>query len=348
MCSTLRKQGHWRIIIDLNYSLPFLPHATCLLLVAGGGGRRDGAAAGKAAPGENVKEDDDDGDNYEDDYDWEGEEEDVAVGPQSVGAGREIVGTGGGGERGKGGEGEGGGRGGRPSFLEQSFRESFASVNDVLSAIAGRNTTASVLASASSANDGTPTSAFNDIPRRHGARIANTTASTTRSTTAASTTTRSTSQTGRPETRAGYYSSAESASPVSPAPLSLRFSPPCSSKQGKPESGSLSAAAGGTNTAFSSALALGSSTTESPGRGEIFALATGAATGAAEAETRPRRGDGATAADGGEEMPPEMSGMLQRYSEMMLRVVQVRTITSATLSLGSWPATITFCSGCTA
>lgn len=296
----------------------------------GEGEHRGGAAAGDEPPGEKDEDDEDeDDDDYEDDYDWEGEEEDGEGGAQPVGAG--------GGRRGAGGR--GGGAGG-PSSLERSFRESFASVNNVLSAIAGRKAASALPpASASSTKDGTPTSVFNDVLSGHGRR---TTTTTTTSSTATAATTRPTPQAGRPETRGtAYYSSAESASPASPAPLSLRFSPPYSSKRGRrgeSESGSLSAAAGETDAAFSSRLALGSSATESPGRDEAFA----AAAAKAGAETGPGRGDGAAA--GGEvEMPPEMSGMLQRYSEMMLRVVQVGDFDGVTCERG---CSVFFCCSC--
>ena len=169
-----------------------------------------------------------------------------------------------------------------PLSLERSFRESFASVNGVLSAIAGR--TAAGITFVDSARVGTGTTGTN------GARDIAVVKREWRSSSSA----------------AGEAVGAEAAMahspPASPDPISLPRTEPVGQQAEQPSA----PASGGKEGLSEAAFRL---PTGGGGEGGAVGGVLGAIGGGRAGEE--------------EQMPAEMSGMLQRYSEMMLRVVQV-------------------------
>lgn len=214
----------------------------------------------------------DSAEEYDDDNEWEADDEEYAedeADPDSSAATRRE-------ERG-----ERGGRGtSGPRSLERSFRESFASVNGVLSAIAGKSTLGSFI---DSARGGAETyGAGGNRDRPVGGRHL-----------------RSSKSPGEAE---GRGAASIGSLPASPDPVSLPPTTPFG-----PVRGSRETASGGKGIA-DTAFRL---TPEECGED-------GTAGGAAG-------GFGGRAGEGGQ-LPAEMSAMLQRYSEMMLKVVQVRLL----------------------
>lgn len=211
--------------------------------------------------------------DYEDDDEWEDEDdqEDEEDGTDAAGSGAR----------------RGGGRAGRgisgPLSLEKSFRLSFASVNGVLSAIAGKPSGGSFVVDGMDGAGG-------NMELQGGRRVARS----------------YTSSTGQ---EVGGDAAGISSLSASPDHVSLPPGSPFRQAQQSRE------------TTISGNSLSGSAFRLTPGKGGE------AGTGVAAA-VEVAGGVGGSAGEG-EQMSAEMSGMLQRYSEMMLRVVQVRVTQAA-------------------
>lgn len=229
---------------------------------------------------------DGDEESYEDDEEWE-DEPDPEVAAEEVSRRRT-------GRRERGGEEqrERGGENLGPFFsLELSFRESFASVNDVLS----------VIASGSGTSEGNTAASSTSLKTFRGSGGAGGGGSNRRRDPDSSSSLRDEDE--------QHVSPGGSA--VSPLPPPFRRAQ--SRRTAGGDDGVSELVAGGSIEVFPSTT---------PGEG------IGTAAGAGSAATGVAGGFGV--GFGGEEMPAEMSGMLQRYSEMMVKVVQVG-ITASTV-----------------
>ena len=250
---------------------------------SGGGGATFASALSAQVPSDSGVDDvtgesEDSEDDYEDDEEWEDEEEDD--GTYSPGT---SAAEGGGGERRRR-RGEAGTSG--PLSLERSFREGFASVNGVLSAIAGKTGVGGVTFVDSSriGSGSVGTGSIGDLAAER---------RDPRSTSA------STGEAAGKE--------AEGASGVSASVGPVLLPPATPSRQVPRLRGSGSGGNGLPQTAFCL-------TPDGGGEGAVAGSGVGGGLGL----------DGRADEGGQDQFPAEMSGMLERYSEMILRVVQVR------------------------
>lgn len=229
------------------------------------------AIAGQAFGGDD--NDDDDDDVYDDDDEWEDEE-----GVDAQSEAKEDPGA-------------------KPLFLERSFRESFASVNSVLSTITGGSKTrhpdvATGIGSSMMVTDGGSGTAAPQERRRDPWSVRG-------------------SVRAQPVEARTHYSRASSVSPAQFPPSSSAIGRRQETDRGPP---------GTMETAFS--LMSGG---EGGGSGHVD-VGIGASTAAGEARW------GQRGVDTGGEMSADVSGLLQRYSEMMLQVVQVMSQRSCPLT----------------
>lgn len=233
------------------------------------------------APSASNGDADGDEESYEEDQEWEDEEENEGEIDREVAAERRT--------RQRGEQGKRGGTVG-PVSLEISFRESFASVNDVLSAIASGTAEGNITTSSTSPSNFRGGGGVDGVTGCGRKRLAD--------------------RRRDPESSSSLRGEAEDdqyvpqGSAVSPLP------PPCRRRQSRKKE-SRKTASGGDEV---SELGARSSKND-------FPVTPGPETGQGSPATAFAGGFGVGSSE--EQMPVEMSGMLQRYSEMMVKVVQV-------------------------
>ncbi|CBJ30084.1 conserved unknown protein [Ectocarpus siliculosus] len=241
-------------------------------------------------------ESDGDDESYDDDDEWEDEEEVLdEEDPHATAENRT-------------GQGQGGVRDGLGQLaLERSFRESFACVNGILSVMAGKGIPAASPASPSPASIGgscaNSSSGSGSVP---GA------ASNTGSTTGGRLAAMSKHKIGTESSSSHQSAERDRGGLASPPGLSLSFLPPPPRRAQAREM----ASPGGSETIVGGLRAVIPGTTAE--KVEALPVAEAGDKGAGSVESRSRRALGGAE----EQLPAEMTGMLHRYSEMMLKVVQ--------------------------
>lgn len=242
-------------------------------------------------------ESDGDDESYDDDDEWEDEDE-VPDEDDPHATAENRTGQGRGGDR----DGLG------PLALERSFRESFASVNGILSVMAGKAIPAASPASPSLASIGgscaNSSSGSGAVP---GA------ASNTGSTTSGRLAAMSKHKIGTESSSSHQSAERDRGGLASPPGLSLSFLPPPPRRAQAREM----ASPGGSETIVGGLRAVIPGTTAE--KVEALPVAEAGDKGAGSVESRSGRALGGAE----EQLPAEMTDMLHRYSEMMLKVVQV-------------------------
>ncbi|CAM9937562.1 unnamed protein product [Ectocarpus sp. 6 AP-2014] len=241
-------------------------------------------------------ESDGDDESYDDDDEWEDEEEVLDEDDPHATAENRT------------GQGQGGDRDGLgPLALERSFRESFACVNGILSVMAGKAIPAASPASPSPASIGgscaNSSSGSGSVP---GA------ASNTGSTTGGRLAAMSKHKIGTESSSSHQSAERDRGGLASPPGLSLSFLPPPPRRAQAREM----ASPGGSKTIVGGLRAVIPGTMAE--KVEALPVAEAGDKGAGSVESRSRRALGGAE----EQLPAEMTGMLHRYSEMMLKVVQ--------------------------
>ncbi|CAM9266437.1 unnamed protein product [Ectocarpus sp. 12 AP-2014] len=299
--------------VGLGRGSPRLDSAVCKLTHAGGEHeeRRQGngdsgsghvaalTSSPSVAPSTSMShpgESDGDDESYGDDDEWEDEEE-VPDEDDPHATAEHKTGQGRGGDRNRLG----------PLALERSFRESFASVNGILSVMAGKAIPAASSASPSLASIGRScannSSCSGAVPGD---------ASNTGSTTSGRLAALSKRKIGTQSSSSHQSAERDRGAQASPPGLSLSFLPPPPRRAQARET----ASPGGSEMIVGGLRAVISGITAE--KAEALPVAEAGDKGAGSVESRSGRAFGSAE----EQLPAEMTGMLHRYSEMMLKVVQ--------------------------